>query len=535
MPVYPTGTKVTQPQWERLIGATPTSYTVFKKDSRYYAECNIPGGTDYSGTDPTTVIQAAIDAGGKIFIKAATYTLPSKISLKDNVVLQGESWNTIFTVSGGYTDYRIIEIPSGCDNAVVANLKIVGGGVDANGITVDAGGVCENNAIIRCWVDNASHTAGICVAGTNTLVRDCLVTNIASSVSSSACIWVTSRLAFNVKIEDCTAKDSDVAGLVLDDRPRNTTIINFKAKNVRSGIAVSSPVAEPRIHYTKIINPTVIESWRGIQVTYSRDVLILGGTILCNGYNGIYLSQVRDILVKGVTIKDNSQLSLTNYAGIYIDGASRDVVVKACPIKTGIDTGPLTQNAAATQKVVHTECIHKFFVGQHVIIEDDTPLTENNVIATLDPLLETITMENNLANTYTTAQNARVDARASQTPQIHTAGTTDYVQIVHNLLELGQAKPWALVQVVGSNNIVRYNNGFITENSGTATIPNGTATTGNVAHGLAGTPTIVMTTGRDSDTEEVRCSSRDGTNIVLSVTGNVGGDRTVDWYVEYKP
>lgn len=82
---------------------------------------------------------------------------------------------------------------------------------------------------------------------------------------------------------------------------------------------------------------------------------------------------------------------------------------------------------------------------------------------------------------------------------------------------------------------VHRNPGYVTENSGTAVISNGATVTGNIAHGLAGTPTIVIPGGRDADTEEVRCSSRDGTNIVLSVTGAVGGDRTVDWYAIYSP
>jgi len=71
------------------------------------------------------------------------------------------------------------------------------------------------------------------------------------------------------------------------------------------------------------------------------------------------------------------------------------------------------------------------------------------------------------------------------------------------------------------------------ETWGSATIPNGTATTGNIAHGLVGTPTYVSFTGTSSDTEDIYASTVDATNIVGSVIGNVGGDRTVYYYARY--
>jgi hypothetical protein len=62
MPNFKDGQYIKELQWKRLIGSTPSSYTVFKYGTKYYAECNIPEGTDYSGSTASTIIQNAIDA-----------------------------------------------------------------------------------------------------------------------------------------------------------------------------------------------------------------------------------------------------------------------------------------------------------------------------------------------------------------------------------------------------------------------------------------------------------------------------------------
>ena len=70
---------------------------------------------------------------------------------------------------------------------------------------------------------------------------------------------------------------------------------------------------------------------------------------------------------------------------------------------------------------------------------------------------------------------------------------------------------------------------YTNENWGTAKILNGTASI-SVPHRLVGTPTVVVVTGRDIETDRVRCSARDGTNITLSVPADVTADSVVDWH-----
>ncbi len=70
------------------------------------------------------------------------------------------------------------------------------------------------------------------------------------------------------------------------------------------------------------------------------------------------------------------------------------------------DNSLLTGDANSGQKVVNVADGSKFTVGDVVTISDDTPQTEDNRIASIST--NQLTMENNLAHTYTTAQNALV-------------------------------------------------------------------------------------------------------------------------------
>ncbi len=66
---------------------------------------------------------------------------------------------------------------------------------------------------------------------------------------------------------------------------------------------------------------------------------------------------------------------------------------------------------------------------------------------------------------------------------------------------------------------------------GTAVIANGTPSI-VVPHGLFAVPALALASGRDLETDQLRVSARDATNITLAVPANVTADRTVDWYVE---
>lgn len=89
------GDNISQARLRRLQSSLPASYTIYKDGATYRAECNIAGGTDYSGSDPVTVIHNARDAiastGGKIFLKPGIYesnTFPIILNA-DGLILEG--------------------------------------------------------------------------------------------------------------------------------------------------------------------------------------------------------------------------------------------------------------------------------------------------------------------------------------------------------------------------------------------------------------------------------------------------------------
>jgi len=98
-----------------------------------------------------------------------------------------------------------------------------------------------------------------------------------------------------------------------------------------------------------------------------------------------------------------------------------------------------------------------------------------------------------------------------------------YSTVIGNRLSSG-------LTVIGINNYVRSNTGFVTENSGTATISASTSVT--FTHGLAGTPTHVdcgfKTAGYGSWTW-----SANSTHITITVANP--GTYNFSWYAEYEP
>jgi hypothetical protein len=88
----------------RVMQSIPTSYTIWKDGSTYRAESNIDGGPDYSGTNATTVLLAAIGNNRKIFLKSGTYILDQYVLISgmSNLIIQGEGKDaTILQVAAG--------------------------------------------------------------------------------------------------------------------------------------------------------------------------------------------------------------------------------------------------------------------------------------------------------------------------------------------------------------------------------------------------------------------------------------------------
>lgn len=73
------------------------------------------------------------------------------------------------------------------------------------------------------------------------------------------------------------------------------------------------------------------------------------------------------------------------------------------------------------------------------------------------------------------------------------------------------------MSLVGSNNIVRDNLGYITENSGSST---GTGAQQTIAHGLATTPTLVLLSDKESGANPYQSAAANATNIYITAVVN---------------
>lgn len=82
------GTKHSVTNDNRVTHSHPCSYTIYKRDGVFYAESNLPSGTDYDDADYATVFNAAeanLPSGGTIYTHQADITLASGIQLGNYV------------------------------------------------------------------------------------------------------------------------------------------------------------------------------------------------------------------------------------------------------------------------------------------------------------------------------------------------------------------------------------------------------------------------------------------------------------------
>jgi len=108
---------------------------------------------------------------------------------------------------------------------------------------------------------------------------------------------------------------------------------------------------------------------------------------------------------------------------------------------------------------------------------------------------------------------------------------TDGAIIEHNIF--ADNSSGAILIGSGKHPTIKRNTGYTTEASGTATIPSG-QTSVTFAHGLAGTPTMVVLGATHSEVADAIWSA-DDTNITITVPSAVSADRQISWYAEYKP
>jgi len=155
-----------RPEWKT---ATEATYIVFIDGTKIYARNGQTGTLEHSGTDASTVIQAAIGAvgqeGGTVWVKEGTYIITHTIKIPGNITLTGAGYATKLVLTD-YADQEIIENKNQDtyvdQNIVITNLQIDGnGGKQTEGALASAIYLfkAQRNRVEGCWIHNVAKGA----------------------------------------------------------------------------------------------------------------------------------------------------------------------------------------------------------------------------------------------------------------------------------------------------------------------------------------------------------------------------------------
>jgi hypothetical protein len=132
------------------------SYTIFKSGSTYYYRNNLTGAV-VSNSNPDSIFQAALTAGGNVFVQPATYTFSGSFTGLDfppapthvKFIMDAAA---ILVVPNGYTGYVFRLINGSGSNACYNN-------------TLDGGTIQEAGTIARNWTGIKLQATGTSVNG----------------------------------------------------------------------------------------------------------------------------------------------------------------------------------------------------------------------------------------------------------------------------------------------------------------------------------------------------------------------------------
>jgi len=511
----------------------PASYIIFTDGSTIYAKNGTTGEIEFSGADATTVIQNAINqlSNGMIFIKRGTYDLSGVLSLDDNTIIVGESAEDTILQHYG------LKIPAGKSNILVSNIRFDKAG-SAQTLAIYAYDGVSNLTIAKCTFDGYVYAfQPVLPTGNETfdniIIEDSVISNMNATHESHAAISLfncRNSKALNNRITNVGSRGIAVGGLASDvlisgnyiensglnynDKPAiyvgftrsdfimrnvivsNNVIVNYNNNYITHGIVVSGETATDRYGYGIVIEGnTIFDN----QTTSKK-----GTAIYLHGFSGGGAT----FNVRGVTVIGNT--IYTPLKGITVT-LSRFNTITSNVIEKPFEYGILLSAGAyntISGNIIRNPSQKATNTYDGLRIEGVTP-THNSIIGNI-----IFDDDNNMA--YGVRELAD--------------GDYNYNFIGFN--SIGGAVT-ASVLVNGTETRVKNNIGFITENSGTATIANGTSSV-QVAHGLAGTPTVVVLGPTHSEVADAVWSA-DATYITITVPSAVTADRDISWYAEYTP
>jgi parallel beta-helix repeat protein len=288
------------------------SYIVFIKGDKCYAKNGMTGHIEFGPGDASTVIQSAINAlgtaGGKIFIKAGSYSITSSISTSTSKIsLVGEGASTILTINvGGSGNYGLTFYGG---NIVISGLylKSTDG---SSGIKIR-----DNSNVLIEKTTFESLSYGIYSWGSevNVIISRCIFTSM-----SSPSIFIDGSK--NIAVHNCIFRNCNSIGVYVAGSPYNVEICGNIFVDVNLNLQYYAPI---------VVRPT----GNGSQVLVTNNIIkfTTNPTVTANGIliSGEYSSaySITRFIVVG-NILDGGAFSNCN-AGIYLHGYSASYLTVA--------------------------------------------------------------------------------------------------------------------------------------------------------------------------------------------------------------
>ena len=528
VPGYP---YYTSTAWKRLIQSTPSSYTIWKDGTTYRAECNVAGGTDYGDPDASTVIQAAIATGRKLFFKSGTYPAQFNINVP-NVTIDGER-GALIDASGlsgspaiiidtsnvglrglrvmGSSDHDAVNILYNSSNILVEGLTILSAGRFGINIYVDDDAqTCHDIKIIGNTISNTtSHGIAVGSDARQGYIRDLTMANNTVSQNGNG--------AFSCGICLDTIKGGPF-----------TVLGNYVEESWESGIhieAVEGDVTtESNTCFNNGQNPASVYG-AGILVSTTEQCKVKGNTV-SNNNHGIFLSGEPAGLGRNTIVNVNGNTISQNVRGIRIIGADSTGQAHYSILSNNINNNTYVPLLFDTELVatIHTDSID---FSQNTLLDNNIagndPVYLGYLAYLRDYGVPSMNMNIHENSFVYTSLNAAV------TPfRIEGANFKIYNTRVKNisatLIDIAPATPNALAGVGGNDN-------YVTENSGTGTGDGGQQT---IHHLCNFTPTydqVFLSERSTGGALAYQSAAPDADHIYVTAVNA----KTYNWRVSYSP
>jgi parallel beta-helix repeat protein len=484
------------------------SYIIDQNGTTINAINGATSAIDYTGLNSAgaqIVINNAINAlnatgGGTVFLKAGTFNIKGSITLKSNVNLIGEGYNSLIQQDSGTPQTSPLVNVIGTTgthltDCILMKFRAVGLGAGESQVNNPRGiyiRLADRVHLEKTWVTDTPSSNITLDQGTDLV---CIDNWFARTGYNN--IGVGEQLCLNIRIIGNRCIDATLgAGIACNSIQGDVIVIGNVCSGGVQGIYAQdyqAPYEDGQV-IGCIIEGNVVKnvSGEGIVLNSATNVQIVNNYIHDCGAKGIRLFKGQspttdNIVVSGNIIEraTNTGIDIQNSTGVIV---SHNVVRDTVFSSNGYGIYLTNSNyCVLSNNISHNNGQSGFLINQSTYINIIGNASYNN------GQNETVGDGIKFTDSGTPCQycsivgNQLYDNQGTKTQRngLYLANSTDYCLASNNIVTPNKTK--TIDPGTGTHNIIRNNIGYVTENSGTATIASG-QTSIVVTHGLGYTP-----------------------------------------------